>query len=230
MNGRIGLVIGALLLGATASAQAQRITTPYRFFEETQAAGFFVAHITPDRGSIGLGADPGIAFGARYHIRMSGPFFVEGEALYFPTTRAVRDTTVVDSAFVSVGEAETAIALVQASLRFNITGQRTWNRMLPFILLGVGLGVEARDDDEADEAVPSEARFDFGTTFAGQMGLGIEFFPVDRLAVRIDARNLLWRLKTPEGLAVRGGRVGRVLPESEWANNFTTSIGVSLHF
>ena len=230
MNGRIGLIIGALLLAAVSGAEAQRINTPYRFFEETQAAGIFVMPISPDKGAIGLGPDKGTAFGARYHIRMSGPFFIEGELLYFPTTRAVLDTAVVDSAFERVGEAKTAIALGQASLRFNITGQRTWNRLLPFVLLGVGIAAEVRDDDAAEEDVASEARFDFGTTFAGQIGAGIEFFPVDRLAVRIDARNLLWQLKTPEGLAARGSLVGRTLAENEWANNLAASIGVSIHF
>ena len=230
MNVRFGcIVLAALMLGAT-SAQAQRIDTPYRFFEQTMAAGLTVGYISTDKGSVGLGPESGIAYGGRYHIRLSGPFFLEAEALYFPTTRAVLDTAVVaaDSSFEQVGEADIGIALAQASLRFQITGQRTWNGMLPFILLGAGLAAEVKNDHDADEAVPSEARFDFGTTFAGQLGAGIEFFPVSGLAIRIDARNILWQLKTPQALQLRD--IGRTLPAEEWTNNLTGSVGISIHF
>jgi hypothetical protein len=209
-------------------AFGQRINTPYRFFEQKQAVGFSVGYVSTDKGSLGLGPESGMVFGPRYHIRLSGPFFVEAEALYFPTTRAVLDTAVVDSAFRNVGEASTSLAFLQASLRFQVTGQRTWNSILPFVLLGVGVGIEASGDDEADEVIPGEARFDFGTTFAGQLGAGIEIFPAERLAIRIDARNLLWQLKTPQGLTEVD--IGRTVPSEEWTNNLTASIGISFHF
>jgi hypothetical protein len=228
INGRVFRILSLVLLSAAGSAQAQRIDTPYRFFEETQAAGLTLAYISTDRGSVGLGPESGIAFGGRYHIRLSGPFFVEGEALYFPTTRAVLDSVVVDSAFVQRGEADIALALVQASLRFQVTGQRTWHGLLPFILLGGGVALQVKDDDAADAAVPAEARFDFGTTFAGQLGAGIEVFPVERLAIRLDVRNVLWQLETPQSLLEAD--VGRLLPAEEWTNNLTASIGLSFHF
>jgi hypothetical protein len=228
MTRRSSWFFAFLMLLAATPAFAQRITTPYHFFEETQAAGLTVAYISTDKGSIGLGPESGVAFGGRYHIRLSGPFFVEAEALYFPTTRAVLDTAVVDSSFRVVGEAKTALALLQGSLRFQITGQRTWNGILPFFLLGVGVGVEAKGDEAADEDVPGEARFDLGTTFAGQLGAGIEIFPAERLAIRIDARNVLWQLKTPQGLL--DVDIGRTLPADEWTNNLTASVGISIHF
>jgi hypothetical protein len=228
MNLRVVASAGLLLLAMAAPALAQRIDTPYRFFDHTQAAGLTAAYISTDKGSVGLGPESGMAFGGRYHIRLSGPFYIEGEALYFPTTRAVLDTAVVDSAFEKVGEADLAIASVTASLRFNLTGQRTWNRLLPFIVAGVGIAIEAGDDEEADVAVPGEARFDFGTTFAGQVGAGFELFPVERLAIRVDGRALFWQLDTPQGLLTAD--LGRTLPVDEWTNNLTASIGLSLHF
>ncbi|HET9440767.1 MAG TPA: outer membrane beta-barrel protein [Longimicrobiales bacterium] len=230
MNPRIGCILGLLLLAGAGPALGQRIDTPYRFFEETQGIGLTAAYISTDKGSIGLGPESGVAFGGRYHIRLSGPFFVEAEALYFPTTRAVFDTVVVaaDSAFQQVGEADIGLAVAHASLRFHLTGQRTWNRILPFVLLGVGVAVEATDDEAADADVPGEARFDFGTTFAGQVGAGIELFPAERLAIRIDGRTVLWQLETPQALL--GRDIGRTVPTEEWTNNFTASVGLSIHF
>lgn len=229
MTRRTSWFFAVFMLVAAGPVSAQRIETPYRFFEEKQAAGLTFGYISTDQGSLGLGPKSGIAFGGRYHIRLSGPFFVEAEALYFPTTRAVLDTAVVDSAFRNIGEATTALAFLNASLRFQITGQRTWHGILPFILLGAGAGLEVKDDDAADEAVPAEARFDFGTTFAGQLGAGIEVFPVERLAIRIDARNVLWKLDTPEGLEIETD-LGRRVPTDEWTNNLTATIGISIHF
>ena len=228
MNGRIAFLISGILFASASSAAAQRITTPYRFFEHTQAAGLFAGHISTEKGTIGLGPESAPAYGARYHIRLGGPFFLEAEALYLPTTRAVLDTVVVDSAFRRVGEADIGLLTGLASLRFNITGQRTWHHLLPFFLLGVGLATQVQDDEAADEDVPSESRFDFGTTFAGQLGAGIEWLPAERLAVRIDARSVLWQIKAPEGLLLRG--LGPPLPADEWVNNLTLSVGVSFHF
>ena len=228
MTARIPLIAALLFMAGASPALAQRITTPYRFFEETQAAGLTVAYFSTDQGSLGIGPKSGTAFGGRYHIRLSGPFFVEAEALYLPTTRAVVDTVVVDSAFTEVGEADIGLAVVHASMRFNLTGQRTWNNILPFVLLGVGAAIEAKGDDEADADILPTARTDFGTTFAGQFGAGIEWFPVERVAIRADLRNVFWQLKTPEGLQFFD--LGRPVPAEEWANNLTTSIGISVHF
>ena len=228
MNGRAFRILSLFLLAAAGTASAQRIDTPYRFFDETQGLGAAVAYIDTDGGTIGLGPKSGVAFGARYHIRLSGPFFVEAEALYFPTTRAVLDSAVVDSAFVRVGEADIGLAVVQASLRFQLTGQRTWHGILPFLLMGGGVALQAQDDDDADANIPAEARFDFGTTFAGQFGAGIEVFPVERLALRIDVRNILWELDSPQALLERD--IGRTVPEEEWTNNLTASIGITIHF
>lgn len=227
MNFRIA-AFALLLLAHAGTAAAQRIDTPYRFFSETQAAGVAVSYIATDKGSIGLGPEAGVAFGGRYHIRLSGPFFIEAEAFYLPTTRAVLDTAVVDSAFRQVGEADLGILTATASLRFNLTGQRTWNRVLPFIIAGIGVAIEVKDDELADEDVPGESRFDFGTAFAGQVGAGIELKPAGPLAIRIDGRALFWQLDTPQGLLTVD--VGRALPTDEWTTNLAASIGISLYF
>jgi opacity protein-like surface antigen len=231
MNRRIALLIAVLVLGSASLAAAQRIDTPYRFFEQRQAAGLFAGHISTDKGAIGLGPESGAAFGGRYHIRMSGPFFLEAEALYFPTTRAVLDTVVVDSAFQRVGEAELGLVTGLVSLRFHITGQRTWHGFLPFLLAGAGVSTVVQKDDADDEEIPSDFRYDFGTTFAGQIGGGIEWFPAERLAVRFDARSVLWQIKAPDGLLLRGqAQLDRPLPQDEWVNNLTFSVGLSFHF
>jgi hypothetical protein len=207
---------------------AQSITSPYRFLDTSQEAGLFVSHVSPDDGTLGFGSKSGIAFGARYAIVLSGPFMIEGEASFFPTSHAVLDTLVVDSAYRQLGEADHSLVFATAALRVNLTGQRTWNNIQPFLIFGVGGVVEATRDQDAVNVAPPDARYEFGTSFAGTAGAGLAWVPADRLAIRLDARNLLWKIKTPAALL--RGNTGRVIPTDEWSQNLTFSAGVSLLF
>ena len=60
------------------------------------------------------------------------------------------------------------------------------------------------------------------------MGAGLEYFPTDRVSIRIDGRTVLWKIKTPAALL--RGPLGATMPADEWVNNITTSAGVSIHF
>ena len=219
-------VLGLLTLGTPASAQ--QIQSPYRFLNTSQEAGVFVASINPSEGTLRLGSESGLAYGLRYAIQLSGPFMLEGEAMYFPTSHAVLDTTVVDSAYRVLGTADHAIASGTAALRVNLTGQRTWHRIQPFVHFGVGFAMEASREQEAVDLAPETARYEFGTTFAGLFGGGISWVPTNRLAVRLDARNLLWKIKTPAGL--QNSKTGQLMPTDEWVQNLGLTAGVSILF
>lgn len=219
-------VLGLLAVGQTASAQ--RVSSPYRFLNTSQEAGVFVSHVDPALGQVGLGSESGLAYGLRYSIQVSGPFMLEGEATWFPTAHAVLDTAVVDSAYRVIGSADHTIASVTAALRMNLTGQRTWHRVQPFVHLGVGFALGADRDQDAVNLAPETARYEFGTTFAGLFGGGLMWVPTERLALRLDARNTLWKIKTPAGLQT--SKTGTLLPKDEWVQNIGLTAGVSFLF
>lgn len=225
---RTSLISTAIALLGAAPAAAQRIDSPYRFLETTQEANFFVAHVGAQRGSVGLGPENGRAAGVRYAIRMGGPFSIEVEGMYFPTKTAVLDTTVIDSAFVRLGTADRTLVTATAALRLNLTGQRTWHGVQPFLIFGAGAAVQVKSDKAALEAAPIDARYDFGRSLAGSIGGGFAWVPSQRLAIRLDGRNLLWKLKTPAALL--RANTGRVNPADEWAQNIVASAGVSILF
>lgn len=216
------------LLASALPAQAQRIDSPYRFVEPAQEAGAFVAHISTAKGTLGLGSQSGVAAGVRYGIRISGPFMIEAAVAYFPTEYAVLDTIVVDSAYRRIGTASSKLITGLASLRLNLTGPRTWNSLQPFLLFGVGGVVEASRDNDAVNAAPADARYKFGTSFAGSLGAGVAIIPAQNLAIRLDGQNLLWKVKTPAGLT--RGDLGIAIPRDEWLQNFAASVGVSILF
>ena len=225
---RLHLAIPALLLALSANAvAAQDIDSPYRFVDPGQQVNVFAGAIQSDRGTLDLGPEPDAAYGIRYGIRLTGPFSVEGAATLFPTSRMVRDTVVGggDTTLVSTGiETDLLIGIATADLRFDLTGPRTWNRLMPFALLGLGGAFVLSDDEAADTDVNSNIRYDFGTRLVGELGAGVEWFPTEQFTVRLDARNMLWKIKSPVGLQTIGA------PIDEWVQNFLLSAGVSFRF
>jgi hypothetical protein len=187
-----------------------------------------VAHISADRGSVGLGAKSGPAYGVRYGIRLGSAFQIDVDGMYFPTEHAVLDTAVVDSAFKQIGTASQTLVVATLAMRLNLTGARTWHGLQPYVVFGGGGVIEAKKDKAAIETAPVDARFAFGTSFAGVFGGGFELFPTNRLAIRVDGRNILWKVKTPAALA--RGALGVTMPADEYVQNPTVSAGISIHF
>jgi len=223
------LVLLSVLLPAAASAQ--RIDSPYRFVEHGQSVGAFAGYVSTGQNPLELGPKSAAMFGARYSIRISGPLKAEATIGYMPTTR---DAFAVDTlsgdeknrAFLAEADAEMLSAT--AALRFDITGARTWHRLQPFVLAGGGVVVDLASLTEEEEDLPVDDRYDFGTSFAGELGAGIELYLSDRLTLRADARDVFWKLPTPAGfvLAAERGELSR----SEWVSNWVMSAGISLHF
>lgn len=220
---------GSLLVLASA-ASAQRIDSPYRFLDHGQRVGVFAGQLSTAQGQLGIGPQDAPTLGARWALRVSGPFSIAVEAAYTPSTRTVRDTVFVaaDSAFRAVGEADMRLLSVMGNLHFSLTGARTWNSLQPFLVLGGGVVIDMAGSPAVETEIPATARYDFGTSFAGQFGGGVEWFPSQRVSLRVDARNLIWRLSVPE-LFVQTP-AGRQLQRSEWENNLALTAGLSFHF
>lgn len=218
----------ALLLLLPAPLMGQRISSPYEFVEENQAVGLFAGWVLADPGALELGGIDGPTFGVRYGIRLSGPFSVEGEASYLSLTRAVVDTALIlpDSTFAVRDTAGLGLVLLNAALRFDLTGPRTWHGLMPYVTALVGAVVDIGGDDEADRSVPVETRFDFGTSFSGGLGAGVEWFATRRVTVRADARDILWQVDTPEPLLAIDARA----PDKEWVQNIIISVGAAVRF
>lgn len=215
-------------LAVTADAlTAQTIRSPYRHVDERQAVGFFGGYIFTDRGELELGPESGLAFGARYSIRLGGsPFSAEANVGLFPTTRVVFDTVGVDLPLAEVGEADLTLLLADASLRFDLTGPRTYYGFMPFVLAGGGLAAALSEDDDADSDLAADARFRFGTRFAGHVGAGFEWFALPRLSLRAEAKDMFWKLRTPHAFA----RQNLDVSGSEWVQNFLLSLGLVYRF
>jgi hypothetical protein len=229
----ISAFLGALglALAFPADTSAQSLTSPFRWIEQRQHAGVFVQYLSPSGGRLGAGPDAGPGIGLRWGIDISGPLALDLEASYSPLTRPVVDTAIVaaDSSFRVRGEADLQLLHATANVRLNLTGARTWHGFQPFALFGAGLALDLAGENGADANVPRDVRFGFGTTFAGQVSAGFEWFATPQLAARLDGGMVLWKLKAPTAFLVNA-EGDQVIPSSEWERNLKLSAGLSFHF
>jgi hypothetical protein len=224
----------ALLAPLAEAASAQSIDSPYRFIETQQEASLFAGTLSAETGQLGMGPASASLFGGRWGIRVSGPFVFEVEGAYLPTSRTVVDTARVDpengdSSFITLGQADANILMGHVGLRFDLVGPRTWHGFMPFVRVGGGLAVDLSGTDENLEGdLPETARFDFGTTFAGEVAAGLEYYVSPSLGVRVDARTLLWKLGVPDDFRLL--EQSRGVTSASWEQQYVLTAGLSVHF
>lgn len=224
--------------GLTASpAASQQITSPYDFVEHSMALWGFGSAVFTDRGTVDLGPGSGYAGGLGFTVRISGPFNFDARAAFIPTDRRVYDVETADSAAVredpmvgleEIGTADLSLLVLDASLRFDITGPRTWHRLQPFVLIGAGAALRMASSNEAEEALAedSDLRVRFQNGFTGHVGAGVEAYLSDRLSLRADARDVLWKVHVPQGFLVDG----RIIDDEEWVQTAHLNLGLAFRF
>lgn len=228
-----GTLVLVAVVGAARPAQAQQITSPYRYIDQNQALTAQATYIATNRGMLDLGPASGMAYGLSYTIRLGGPFNIDLAASFFPTRRAVMDTVPADSATLTdnplasvtkIGEDKLGIALLTAALRFDITGPRTFHGLMPFVVFGGGLARQVYQSGISDIHLISARRYHFGGLFAGQIGGGTDWFLTHRLTARLDVRDLFWRIGIPAAFQ------RSPIPSKEWVQNLQASLGFSWRF
>jgi opacity protein-like surface antigen len=223
-------VVLAVQAAVVQPVDAQQIASPYRFLDHSQFVGAWAGWVWAADGRIGNGPEAAPIIGAAWALRVSGPFALGADVGFMPSTRTVRDTTfsAADSMFTAIGEADVRLLVVMGNLRFNLTGSRTWNGLQPFAVAGAGVVIDLASGTAVEADLPANARFDFGTSFAGQLAAGVDWFPSSRVSVRVDARDMFWKLPVPEAFVFTQN--GATLPRSEWEQNIALTAGLSIHF
>ena len=211
-------------------ALAQGVPSPYSFVEEAQSAGVFAGYVSADAGQFGFGPTGGVAYGARYGIEVSGPLGLDGVFTFFPTQRDVIDPR-RQVGNRKVAEANAELFMVDARFRFNLTGRRAWHSLSPYLFAGGGVAYNGAGDRPEDQAVPSEARFEFGTEFLGVLGAGVRLITGDRFQLRGEGHLTLWQLETPDAFEDPDLDPDfAVSPSAEWVNNGALTVGIGYRF
>jgi hypothetical protein len=232
------IATAAAVLAAAGPAAAQSVGSPYDFVRTSHGLHAYATYVFTDRGTIGTGPHSAPALGLGYGIRISGPFAFDSRIAFMPTSRtvftvdpeadpdAVREDPTVG--LEEIGTADLSLLLADVSLRFNITGPRTWNNLQPYALLGAGAVVGLAADHAAEEGLPEDAdlRVRFSNGVTGHFGGGVEWHIADRFTIRFDARDVLWRLHVPTGFIT----TARVIDDRQWVQTAHLSIGAGYRF
>ena len=145
--------------------------------------------MTGGEGSIGLGPNGGAVFALRYDRRLSALVGITGGVGAAALERLVAHPDApVESQF--TGPVGQTVTLIDLGLHFNLTGDKSWRRLAPFLMLTGGFAFAGQP--EADTT-----SYDFGTKFFFQPGIGTRVMLSPRLQLRAEALAVAWKLSYP---------------------------------
>lgn len=227
MRQRIALAL--LLLAATSSpALAQEVghlpsESPYRDIAYKQEFTPFIGYFAAGSDPAGVAPRSGPMLGARYEIRIGGPAQFMARLGHVWSERRVIDPQLPVGSR-EVGTSSTSLYLADVGISLNLTGQKSWNGLVPVITGGAGVVSDFKGADVGG--------FKFGTQFAITVGGGVRWVPQDsRLQVRVDLADYLYQISYPTSYVVDSEELPRVTrKQSAWTNNLALTAGVSYRF
>jgi hypothetical protein len=218
-------------------AEAQSIASPYRFVDKKKDVGIFAGYMFADKGTAGFGPADGPMGGAEFTFRLSDPLGIGFYAAYFPSERDVIDPQADDESERTVGTTDMNLLLLAGRLKLQLTGARTWHRLVPFVYGGLGVAFDVSstpscfaEPSHPNCQVPARDRFDFGTSFLGQIGLGVIWLPGETLGLRMTFEDSIWKLNTPDGFYDETSTVFPTPSSSDWTNNLQLTAGLYYWF
>ncbi len=236
---RSALLLTTLWFSAgQAAAQIGHAPTdsPYRDIVHGKSITTLYSDIGGHGGQVGVGPHDGTAWGGRFDIRLSAP-------LQFGLTvaRAKLQRFVVSAddsvATRKKGPVDQDLTMIEGTLQLNLTGKKTWHRLAPFLAGSVGW---TRSSD-LPAGVPDSSGFKFGSKFYLVPAIGLRAFVTQSLFLRLEARQLFWKLNYPTAYTLEPAaqpstnpdRPNAVLPDgkrTEWAGGREFRLGLGFAF
>jgi hypothetical protein len=226
---RIATLIAILV--APLSAGGQEVVghppdqSPFRdldFRQEiTPFAGWFVA----GRDPAGVAPRSGATLGIRYEAMVGGPIALFARLSTVRSERQVIDPLETPDAR-DQGVQNWPLYLADFGLAVNLTGQRSYHRLVPALNAGFGFVSDGNRGAAGDP-------FTLGTPFALVYGGSIRYVPGEgrRFQLRVGMDNYLYRLSYPSAYFTEDPPVVPATQRrSFWKNNTAFTIGGSLLF
>ncbi len=142
-------------------------------------------------GKVEVGPARGRVAGARFDLRLTGPSVVNLGINVGDFDRVLLDPSQAPDDRI-VGTAKQSVIMVDAGFSLVLTGAKTWYGFAPYV--GASLGLALGGDVPAADSL---SLFEFATKFIAGPQIGFRWFPVNRLSLRFEARDVIWRLSYP---------------------------------
>jgi hypothetical protein len=222
---------------AAADTAARHITSPYHWVGSAIRMGAFGGWLGTNRGASDLGPGSAPFGGVGFRARISNPLTIEVRAAYGKTNLWVIDPRLPNGP-APVDTTTTRWASIEAGLQLAITGQRSWHRLQPYLLLEAGFlrGFDQVASDSLASADEAAFRYSLGTMPVLELGAGFEWIPGGRYSVSFEARDKLLHLKAPAGffrsdVLSQIDQLGLPAPQDrQWTHNLALTITVWRYF
>ena len=164
-------------------------SSPYNDLRISQTVTLMSGYLSGGRGKAGVGPSDGLLGGVRWDIHVGGAASLFLGGYMFDLERRVLDPTQPPETRM-LGTASQSVIMVDGGVNLILTGEKTWHGFAPYVgaNLGVVFGGEVPEDSSG---------FRFATKFHAGPALGIRLFVNRRFHLRVEARNVLWRITYP---------------------------------
>lgn len=217
----------ALLSAVPASAQVghEPANSPYTDLEHKQEITWLFGYLRTRHDPAGVAPRSAAMSGARYELNLVGPLALSADIIAGFSDRRVLDPA-RPLATRDMGTESARVYAADLALAVDLTGRKSWNRLVPQLRAGLGVVSSSAKDDSSG--------FSFGTPFAFTFGGGLKFVPGGRLQLRMDVTDRVFKLSYPDSYYRNASDNTSVLDEST-ARSFYThhaalTVGVSYLF
>lgn len=175
-------------------------------------------------GKVEAGPSSGPIVGARFDLHLAGPGSVQAGINVGQLERHLIDPSADPDDRVAAVERQSVI-MADVGAFLVLTGEKTWYGFAPYF--GASMGIALGGTVPGDTLSP----FNFSTKFMVGPQLGFRWHPGRRVFLRVEGRDMLWKLSYPnEFFDADPPVLDRALnKESEWTHNpmLMASLGVA---
>jgi hypothetical protein len=176
-------------------------------------------------GKVSAGPADGPILGTRFDLHLAGPGSIQAGVNWGSLNKILIDPNAEEGSR-SIGPVRQSVYMLDAGLILTLTGQKTWHGFAPYF--GASLGLAFAGTVEGDTL----STFDFGTRFIFGPQLGLRWHPVPRVFLRLEGRDMLWKLSYPEEFFDGDSPVLDPLlnKNTDWTHNpmLLVSVGIAL--
>lgn len=194
----------------------------------TLEAGWYNAAIDP----AGVAPRSAPMYGLRYDLQLAGPAQLTVRSAATTSKRHLLDPR-QPKATRFLGEVDAPLLLTDVGITLNLTGQRSWHRLVPFVQFGAGVASELKP---ASDVGNYKFGGTSGTTFALSFGGGARYVPGGRLnrwEIRGDVTDYLFAIKYPGSYISTVTTPSVLKPDasaSSWRHNAGLTLGLTYRF
>jgi hypothetical protein len=221
-------VCAALVSASPAHAQVVGYPpdrSPFRDLEYRHELTLFGGTYSAGKDPAGVAPRGGPMAGLRYELRVGGPAHLMVRAAYVSSERRALNPS-EPAATRDLGIHSASLTMIDAGISVNLTGRKSWRRLVPTVNAGAGF-VSGGKDVENDP-------YRFGTPFAITYGAGLRYVPGGRFAMRLGVDGYFHKLEYPPAYYATTSDGTSVLDPRQstnfWKNNVALTIGASYLF